>query len=498
MAYIKLTELGKQFIRNACAGTSNSLLTGQSHDKINDIESKLYNIDGHLPFCNPESPAMPWTGHAKFNGVNITTNQQLGEALIVWFDKYGQLFEMDTNIIAAQAFAESGYKIWNYPLTSNASGISQFTTDTTFGVIVANKFATKPEYRFTNEEIAAITKNLTGNLKEENSFSTKFLIGRTNRPFIHQNIIDNPEIMIKAQFCYMKYISNKCNGLASSALFGYNRGPNLPVTPSYTQSIQNAKNPKRGVDYEVEGIGYVYNIFNYLGNNKFSKYGYFGYDHLNLNEPFDVYAAEVAESGIYGVEVQSLGKYYPNGFKYPANYQLTKHLSYYDAISMNALMNPSQPERKNYDNTPTQESLDNLINIGKKIYDPLCDFIGKKVIVNSAYRGAYLNNVVKGSENSQHKLGEAIDIDAPASHSNSELFYYIANNLNFDQLIWEEGDGRSPNWIHVSLVIPSGDRVNRRKISLYNPSWAGSYRHATDITAFNTLKSQLYPTGFYA
>jgi hypothetical protein len=33
---------------------------------------------------------------------------------------------------------------------------------------------------------------------------------------------------------------------------------------------------------------------------------------------------------------------------------------------------------------------------------------------------------------------------------NSEIFKYIKDNLNFDQLIWEFGDDTNPSWVHVS------------------------------------------------
>ena len=98
--------------------------------------------------------------------------------------------------------------------------------------------------------------------------------------------------MIKAQYCYMKYIGTRCNNLASSALFGYNRGPRYAY-PSYTKSIAMATDSE---NYQMEGINYVYRIFNLLGNKKFNKNGYFGYDFLKLDEPFDEFLVECEES----------------------------------------------------------------------------------------------------------------------------------------------------------------------------------------------------------
>lgn len=296
MAFVPLTNgnindknSGTAFIKNVCSGNSNDLLKGKNKYV--------------LPFCTPVSGDIVWEAKPIWNGKQIKTNEELGNALIDWYNYYGKIFEMDANILAAQAFQESGYRIWNYAKTSTASGISQFITDAIFDVIINNKFAAKEEYRFTVTEINAITKNLSGNTNSLDTYNIKYLSGRKNRPVLHQNIIDNPNIMIKAQFCYMKYISNKCQNMASSALFGYNRGPGYAV-PSYSKSIYKAKLAK-GSKYPLEGIDYVYRIFRYLGDPNFVKeYGYFGYDKpphdLKLTQPFDTFEAEVDESNLIG------------------------------------------------------------------------------------------------------------------------------------------------------------------------------------------------------
>jgi hypothetical protein len=65
------------------------------------------------------------------------------------------------------------------------------------------------------------------------------------------------------------------------------------------------------------------------------------------------------------------------------------------------------------------------------------------------YRGQELNNAVKGSITSQHCTGEAMDIDN-VKPTNKEVFDYIKDNLDFDQLIWEFGTKENPEWVHVS------------------------------------------------
>ena len=41
------------------------------------------------------------------------------------------------------------------------------------------------------------------------------------------------------------------------------------------------------------------------------------------------------------------------------------------------------------------------------------------------------------------------------------MFDYIKKNLSFDQLIWEFGDDKNPDWIHVSYVSV---KENRKQI----------------------------------
>lgn len=283
MAYKQLTEKGKSFIRNYCANNNKSLLSGKSSKKIKDSSSKLYNPEGVLPFCDPPvSPDKIWIASVRNTSGNlISTNQEFAELLIFWYDKYGKLYGMDANVMLAQAFQESGYYAWNYALTSTASGLCQFINAAVFDMVILNKHSNITPL-FTQAEIDKITLNIIGDkLDYKNTYRVGNLQGKQNRPILHQNIIDNPEIMIKAQFRFMKYISSKCDGLASSTLFGYSRGP-LLVNFSYITSINNATKEADvgGKPYEEEGIDYVYKIFKLLYTN-------FGYEFLNMGETPD-------------------------------------------------------------------------------------------------------------------------------------------------------------------------------------------------------------------
>ena len=101
---------------------------------------------------------------------------------------------------------------------------------------------------------------------------------------------------------------------------------------------------------------------------------------------------------------------------------------------------------KNIDNTPNWDEIDNLKKLIEAILDPLRQWYGKSIYVNSGYRSEALNKAVGGSKSSQHVLGMAADIDTYNPDENRKLFEYIKDNLEFDQLI----DEKNMQWIHVS------------------------------------------------
>ena len=49
-------------------------------------------------------------------------------------------------------------------------------------------------------------------------------------------------------------------------------------------------------------------------------------------------------------------------------------------------------------------------------------------------------------------------MDALGGISNADLFNYIKDNLEFDQLIWEYGTDKEPDWVHVSYTSTRKNR----------------------------------------
>jgi len=115
--------------------------------------------------------------------------------------------------------------------------------------------------------------------------------------------------------------------------------------------------------------------------------------------------------------------------------------------------------RRGIDNTPDKEHLDNMKLLAEKIFEPLREWVGGPIRINSFYRGPELNKAIGGSSKSQHCKGQAMDIDDNGCHkTNAEMYAWIKDNVDFDQMIWEFGDDENPNWVHVSYVSPEENR----------------------------------------
>ena len=100
---------------------------------------------------------------------------------------------------------------------------------------------------------------------------------------------------------------------------------------------------------------------------------------------------------------------------------------------------------------PTQEHIKNLQLLAEKIFQPIREHFGKPIHISSGYRSNALNRAIGGAASSQHCSGEAIDIDMDGTDiTNAQIFEFIKDNLEFDQLIWEFGSKTNPDWVHVS------------------------------------------------
>jgi hypothetical protein len=132
---------------------------------------------------------------------------------------------------------------------------------------------------------------------------------------------------------------------------------------------------------------------------------------------------------------------------------ISKHISYKEGIRS------TTADRLGIDNKPGQVELINMEVIAERIFEPLREWVGGPIRINSFYRSPKLNKAIGGSKRSQHIEGRAMDIDDTYGHkTNAEMFNFIKQNLDFDQMIWEFGTDDNPNWVHVSYVSEDSNR----------------------------------------
>jgi len=130
--------------------------------------------------------------------------------------------------------------------------------------------------------------------------------------------------------------------------------------------------------------------------------------------------------------------------------------------------------RLSIDNTPRGLDLINMKTIAQKVFEPLRKFVSGPIAINSFYRSPKLNSAIGGSTTSQHCIGCAIDIDDNYGYkNNAEMFNYIKDNLDYDQMIWEFGDLENPDWVHVSYI--SEDANRRRCLRAYKKNGRTRY-----------------------
>lgn len=131
---------------------------------------------------------------------------------------------------------------------------------------------------------------------------------------------------------------------------------------------------------------------------------------------------------------------------------ISKHITWEEATKS------ATAEKKEIANVPSEVEIVAMKKLAKEIFEPLREWAGEPIRVNSFYRSAELCEAIGSKATSQHTKGQAIDIDAMGKKTNADLFNYIKDNLNFDQLIWEYGDDENPDWVHISYVGVNGNR----------------------------------------
>lgn len=118
-------------------------------------------------------------------------------------------------------------------------------------------------------------------------------------------------------------------------------------------------------------------------------------------------------------------------------------------------------------NKPNQEVRDNLQELLEHVVNPLLSrFEGMEI--TSGYRSYSVNRAAGGVPNSQHTKGEAVDVwylapDKDIEQSVREVYFWVINNLVFDQLIVYD------TFIHVSYTSRRKKRMQViKRAEVYN------------------------------
>ena len=121
-------------------------------------------------------------------------------------------------------------------------------------------------------------------------------------------------------------------------------------------------------------------------------------------------------------------------------------------VSLAEVTRSDTAKRKGIDNSPTPEHQENLKVICEEVFDKVREHFGVPLFISSGYRSAALNKAIGGSTSSDHSHGRALDLDQDGHGNgvtNMDVFNYIKDNIEFDQLIYEFGTDKNPDWVHV-------------------------------------------------
>ena len=148
---------------------------------------------------------------------------------------------------------------------------------------------------------------------------------------------------------------------------------------------------------------------------------------------------------------------------------ISEHISYKEGVYSRTAT------RLDIDNEPNNEQMDNMCLLAQEVFEPLRMWVGGPIKINSFFRSPKLNKAIGGSTKSQHCHGQAIDIDDTFGRAtNAEMFDFIKEHLDFDQMIWEFGNEDNPDWVHVSYV--SEDKNRNRCLQAYKENGKTKYK----------------------
>ena len=116
-------------------------------------------------------------------------------------------------------------------------------------------------------------------------------------------------------------------------------------------------------------------------------------------------------------------------------------------------------DHREYDNTPNDQELANLVRLAEFLEQVKTLLGGKPIMINSAFRSEEVNRAVGSKDTSQHRRGCAADIRVPDMTPDEVVTAIMGSGLPYDQVIRE-----FDRWTHVS--IPNEEGHEPRNMSL--------------------------------
>lgn len=119
------------------------------------------------------------------------------------------------------------------------------------------------------------------------------------------------------------------------------------------------------------------------------------------------------------------------------------------SITAHVTLNEVTVTQTGLPNVPDSAVVINLKHTCEAIYEPSRAHFKRPIYISSGFRSERVNSAVGGAQRSQHLRGEAIDLDADVwgGLTNRQLYQFIFDSLEYDQLIMEGGP---QGWVHVS------------------------------------------------
>jgi len=121
-------------------------------------------------------------------------------------------------------------------------------------------------------------------------------------------------------------------------------------------------------------------------------------------------------------------------------------------------------DHREFDNTPNDAELDNLVRLADFLEQVKAVLGGKPIMINSAFRCKQVNDAVGSKDTSQHRIGCAADLRVPGMTPDQVVKAIIASGIGYDQVIREFATPTGGGWTHVS--IPNTVATAPRKQSL--------------------------------